>query len=112
MVGVRQNLVLQMVQMVTYVRAYDVSWYLAYYGRDGHRTVVGGIITCSLVEDGRHPRVLPGAREQAVEGLIQGDSNGRAEVIREFLQDSGWNFVRSCCFLRVQIPQELTGSRF
>ena len=110
-VCVRQDLVF--VQVVTYMGAYDMFCYLADHGREGHRAVVGGVITCSCLEDGRDPCVLPGAREYTnVKGLVEEGSNGRAQVIRQFLQDSGWNLVMSCCFPRVQVLQELTDSRF
>ena len=96
---------------------YDVFCYLADYGCEGHRAVVGGVITCSFLEDGHHPCVLPcvlpcAVEYVSIEGLVDEDSNGQAEVVREFLQDSGWNLVRSCCFLKVQVPQELMDSRF
>ena len=63
MVSARQDLVF--IQIVTYVGAYDVFCYLADYGCEGHRRVVGGVITCSLLEDDRHPCVCPGARDPA-----------------------------------------------
>ena len=105
---VRQDLVL--VQMVTYVGAYGGFCYLADYGYEGRRTVVGGVIMCSFLEDGRHPRVLPGTRKYtSFERLVEEGGNGRAEVVCEFLQDFGWHLVRSCCFPRVHVPQD---SRF
>ena len=108
MVGVRQDLVL--VQMVAYLAAYDLFCYLADYGCEGHKVVVGVLY---FLEDGRHPCIPPGAREYAsIERLDEEGSNGPAEVFREFLQDSGCNLIRSCCFPRVQVPQELTDSRF